>query len=282
MSGAPVRVASESPAPGLAYYHQTSTEDRGLLGPQTSTERCPNRVGFVMLDYASGQVRPARCQRLTCPYCVGVEAMLRAAAIWLAKPRRAIRVSMVADATDPDPWPTARRRMNRLREFARREGFDFGEWCYSVEPNPRGTGYHAHVWQHGPAKVDKDALDALSARAGAGWCKVETVRDIGRAAQYGLKALRGAGYAMKGADDDPREFLRVNGNRLTHQSRGFFRSESGVTLAVRDAESSAMSALMGEREPGRWALVTEAAARSFLSVPRGDGRVSAILNRRTA
>jgi hypothetical protein len=233
-----------------------------------------------MLDYASGEWRPARCQRLSCPYCVRVEAMIRAAAIWLAKPRRAIRVSMVAEPGDPDPWPTARGRMNRLREYAARAGLDFGEWCYSVEPNPRGTGYHAHVWQHGPAKVDKDALDALSARAGAGWCKVETVRHVGRASMYGLKALRGAGYSMKGSDDDPGEFLRVNGSRLTHQSRGFFRSETGARLAVRQAESAALRALFGDREPGRWALVTEAAARSFLSVPRAAGPASE--TRRTA
>jgi len=221
-----------------------------------------------MLDYASGDVRPARCQRLGCPYCVRIEAMIRAAAIWLAKPRRAIRVSMVADAGDPEPWGTARYRMNKLREYAARDGYDFGEWCYSVEPNPRETGYHAHVWQHGPAKVDKDALDAYSARAGAGWCKVETVRHIGRAASYGLKSLRGSGYSLKGTDDEPTEFLRVNGGRLTHQSRGFFRSEAGATLAVRKAESAALVALFGEREPGRWALVSEAGARSFLSVPR--------------
>jgi hypothetical protein len=224
-----------------------------------------------MLDYASGEWRPARCGRLACPVCVRVEAMIRAAAIWLAKPRRAIRVSLVADAGDPDPWPTVRYRMNKLREHYGRLVGDLGDWCYSVEPNPRGTGFHAHVWQHGPAKVDAAALDECSARAGAGLCRVETVRSVGKAAQYGLKALRGAGYSLKGTDDDPADFLRVNGNRLTHQSRGFFRSADGATLAVRKAESAALTALFGEREPGRWALVSQDAARSFLSLPRRSG-----------
>jgi hypothetical protein len=272
-----------SGSPGLASYHQTSQEPDPSEDPSThqspSGDRCPNRLGYVMLDYASGTYRPARCQRLACPYCVRSEAMIRAAAIWLAKPRRAIRVSLVADPGDPDPWPTVRYRMNKLREHYGRLVGDLGEWCYSVEPNPRGTGYHAHAWQHGPGKVDAQALDECAARAGAGFCKVETVHHAGQASQYGLKALRGSGYALKGTDDDADTFLRVNGGRLTHQSRGFFRSEAGVRLPVRRAEELALSALFGEREPGRWALVSEDAARSFLSVPRKSGPASVTLTR---
>lgn len=259
----------EGAAPGLALYHQTSE-------PESAREGCPNRVGMVLLDYESGVWRPARCGRLACPYCVAVEALLRAGAIWLARPRRAIRVSLVADAGDPDPWPTARRRMNRTREeYRRRTRRSLGDWCYSVEPNPRGTGFHAHAWQHGPDKVDMAALDVAAQAAGAGFCKVETVRNVGQASRYGLKGLGGAGYGLKGTDGDPAEYLRVNGGRLTHQSRGFFRSEDGATLPVRQAESAALAALYGEREPGRWGLVTEAAARSWASLMAGPGLVSA-------
>lgn len=230
-----------------------------------------------MLDYATGQLRPARCQRLSCPFCVHLEALARSAAIWLAKPRRAVRVSLVADEGDPDPWPTVRYRMNKLREHYGRLVGPLGEWAYHVEHNPRLTGFHAHAWQHGPQKVNMAALDECSARAGAGFCEVETVRSIGGAATYGLKAvLGGSGYGMKGTDEDPAEYLRINGGRLTHHSRGFFRSEAGARLPVREAEDQALAKLHGEREPGRWALVSEDAAQSFLSVPRKPGPALAI------
>lgn len=273
----PGRVARQKGRrPGLAYYHQTSTNPKGTEVPRNGAfeglSECPNRAGMVMLDYASGMVRPARCTRLGCVHCVVVEARIRAAAIWLANPRRAIRVSLVADAGEADPWPIARRRMNRTREhYARLTGQELGEWVYSVEPNPKGTGFHAHAWQHGPSKVNAVALDRAAKRAGAGWCKVETVRSRASAASYGLKGIGGMGYGLKGADEDSSEYLRVNGGRLTHQSRAFFRSEAGATVAVRQAESEALRALFGDREPGRWAVVSESAARSWVSLPRAGG-----------
>jgi hypothetical protein len=254
------------PDTGLAIYHQTSTTDEGENGP---LKRCPNKVGLAMLDYESGAWFPARCGRLTCPYCVKVQAFVRAAAIALAAPQRALRVSLVADADSDDPWVTARRRINRTREWYRRlTGHDLGEWLTQVERNPKGTGYHAHAWQHGTRKVDRTALDAAAQRAGAGWTKVETVRSNVGAAHYGLKGVGGMGYGLKEAQGDPAEHLRLNGGRLTHQSRGFFRSEDGSTLGVRAAERLALDRMSGGRERGRWGLVTESAARSWESLPR--------------
>lgn len=265
------------PALGLSYTTKR-IQSEGLEGaPEEGSEeaardRCPNRLGLAMLDYESGVWVPARCTRLACEYCVRVQASVRAAAIWLARPQRAITVTLVADAGDEDPWPTARARMNRLRRnYGRLVGSDLGEWVYDVERNPRGTGFHAHAWQHGPAKVDRHALDEASERAGAGMCKVETVRNRGAAAKYGLKGVGGMGYGLKGADADPLEHLWLNGGRLTHQSRGFYRSEDGSTLAVRAAERLALKALYGEREAGRWGLVTESAAKSWASLPRVGG-----------
>lgn len=228
-----------------------------------------------MLDYVSGDWRPARCGRLACPYCVRVEAMIRAAAIWYANPRRAIRVSLVADEGDPNPWPTIKQRMNRTREFYKRiTGHSLGEWTWHAEQNPRVTGFHAHAWQHGSRFIDAPALDVASQRAGAGWCKVETIRSVKQAATYGLKGVGGLGYGLKGADEDPTEYLRINGGRLSHQSTGFFRSEAGRTLPVRKAERAALRALLGSGEPGRWALVTERSARWWASLPRTDGPAS--------
>jgi hypothetical protein len=260
--------ARSAPDTGLAYYHQTSTTEEGS---KATLERCPNKIGLAMLDYESGAWFPARCGRLTCPYCVKVQAWIRAAAIALAAPERAIRLSLVADADSDDPWVSARRRINRTREhYQRLTGHDLGEWLTQVERNPRGTGYHAHAWQHGPRKVDREALDVAARRAGGGWTRVEKVKSNVGAAHYGLKGVGGMRYGLKEADGDPVEHLRLNGGRLTHQSRGFFRSEDGSTLAVRAAERLAMERMSGRKERGRWGLVTESAAKSWASLPRAD------------
>jgi hypothetical protein len=260
------------PDTGLAYYHQSSTLDEH---EKEDLKRCPNRRGLAMLDYVSGQWSPARCRRLRCPYCIAVQAFLRSAAIALAAPKRAIRLSLVAEPGELDPWPVAQRRINRTREFyLRQTGHSLGEMCSHVEMNPQQTGFHAHVWQHGARRVDMGALDEASQRAGGGFAKVETVRSVTGAASYGLKGVGGMSYGMKESGEDPAEYLRLNGGRLTHQTRGFFRSVDGSTLSVRAAERAALKAMFGKREAGRWGLVTDQAARSWASLPRVAGPAS--------
>lgn len=76
---------------------------------------------------------------------------------------------------------------------------------------------------------------------------------------------------------DPSEALRINGGRLGHQTRGFFRSPSGETLPVREAERRALRAKMGAEEGGRqWRLVPAGNVRSLASLrPARVGRASA-------
>jgi hypothetical protein len=117
-----------------------------------------------------------------------------------------------------------------------------GEWLYHVEPNPKETGYHVHAWQHG-SKIPKEALQEAAHRAGAGWTRIEAIRQAANVGAYGLKGLS---YGLKGLTDGAARYLELNGGRLTHQSRGYFRG-----LPVRDAESAAMGS--GE---GQWVLTT--------------------------
>jgi hypothetical protein len=253
------------PDTGLALYHQSLPEKEEEKGPLS---RCPNKLGMAILDFASGEWKPARCHRLKCPYCVGVQAFVRSAAIALAAPKRALRFSLVADAGEADPWPVAHYRLNTMRRnYERLTGHGLGEMCSHIEMNPQRTGFHAHVWQHGSRRVDMAALDEASQRAGGGFAKVETVRSVTGAAQYGLKGVGGMSYGMKETEADPTEYLRLNGGRLTHQTRGFFRSVDGSTLSVRAAERAAMAAMFGKREAGAWGMVTEVAARSWASLP---------------
>ncbi len=228
---------------------------------------------MVWLNLLTGEARAARCGRNGCSVCIVANARRRALALALAKPQREIRVSLVADAQDPDPWVTARRRMNRIREYMARWETPIGEWAYFVEKNPAETGFHAHVMQRGQAKVDKDLLEEASQQAGAGLTRIRKVKSAGDLAAYGLKGIALAAYGLKGTDDNDggTEFLRLNGGRLGHFSRNYFVSAAGGTLGVRQAERAALEAVYGHREgAGAWTLVSERAATSYRSVVPGS------------
>lgn len=221
---------------------------------------------MVYLNLQTGETRPARCGRNGCSYCLQANARRRALAIAYSRPEREIRLSLLAEPDDEHPWHTARRRYRRQREYLRRWGQDPGHWFLTLEMNPEGTGYHAHVMQHGP-KIDKDALDQAAFRAGAGLTRVRKIRDTKRLADYGLKGAALAAYGLKGTAEGDETFLDLNGGRLGHFTPGFFRSPSGATMGVRPAERAALKAVYGTSE-GEWTLVTESGARSWASVPR--------------
>jgi hypothetical protein len=248
--------ALADPTTGLDPNHQTSTTT-GTLDERPEGSGCPNRRGMVYLNLETGEARPARCARL---------AWRRSLAIGLANPERAITLTHIARESDPDPWQVARRRYARTREWLARMGQDPGEWTVHVEHNPKDTGFHGHIWQHGP-KIPKAALQEAAHRAGGGWSRIEYIRTRQAVGAYGLK---GIGYGLKGVDAEqgPAEYLRNNGGRLTHQSRGFFRSEDGVTLGVRAAERVALAKMLGGGD-GRWTIATEAGARTYAGLRVG-------------
>lgn len=156
----------------------------------------------------------------------------RALGIGWAQPQRALTITGLGQAHHDDPWPTIRRQVNRVAELAKRLGSPLGEVVWHVERNPNGTGFHAHLWQHGP-KVDTDVFREACERAGAGrWNHVSVIRHTGSVGQYGLKGL---GYGMKSLDGAAADYLNINGGRLTHQTRHFFRG-----LGVRQAEVQAL------------------------------------------
>ena len=51
-------------------------------------------------------------------------------------------------------------RINRLAKYLRRDGLDIA-WVWASEPNPHGTGVHAHAW----SRCDVPAANTLNARA---------------------------------------------------------------------------------------------------------------------
>jgi hypothetical protein len=175
-------------APLLDSIHQMVTAGDWCLNPvQTDV--------WEWINEDTGEIRYGqRCRRNGCAYCVRVNASRRALAIAHAAPERALTITGLGDSGSPDPWSEIRLQMKRVRDYSSRAGASLGEWVWHVERNPAGTGFHAHVWQHG-GKVDLEVLRSAAVRAHAGrWLHVSKVRHAAGAAQYGLKGL---GYGIK-------------------------------------------------------------------------------------
>ena len=141
----------------LAHYRRTSP-------PRSSAKHawpdCPNRTTHEVFNPDTGEVRPARCLRLTCFACLPMVALRLSGAIRLARPNGFGLLTAVGD-----DWPTVRSRMNGFRRMLRRR-FEVVD-AFHVEPNPRGTGNHVHMWLRGD-DVSASAMSEFASRAGFG------------------------------------------------------------------------------------------------------------------
>jgi hypothetical protein len=233
----------------LVLYRQTVAPPKGDdAGVSPDPEGCSRMSGWLVMSQSTGAVFPARCGRLACAYCVRVNARRRALAISYARPEREITFTAVGDS-----WPVVRDRVKRVAYGIRKE-VGTSEWVWHVEQNPKGTGHHVHAWQKG-SYVPQRLLTELAVREGMGRVThVSKLRNRRKAAGYGLKGLS---YGMKGieADREGEQYLGLNGQRLTHQSRGFFVSTNGDKLGVRGAEKAAMATDDAGKDPGPWVLI---------------------------
>jgi len=211
-----------------------------VTGPWPLT--CANWRPVWAVNVRTGQPTPIRCRRNTCTWCLPRNARVRAFAITESRPSRMIRLSLVADHGVPDPLEQARTRIKRIRQALKRKNIEYGEWCWTLEQNPRRTGYHAHVVQHGPY-IDQGALQAACEQARAGIPYINVIkRTPGRTARYGLKGFGADGYGLKTfrAEHDAWFTLYINHGRLEHHSKGFYRVD-GVKTPVKDAERAALA-----------------------------------------
>lgn len=272
-SGLALRLGTPAPGPlgggpegaegdrkGPASLHLSTTANRPQdRGPEKASDGltdgpltgCPTMSGWVYFDYETGQVRPARCGRNRCAFCLTINARRRAAAIAYAEPEREITLTQVGN-----DWATVRSRVNKIAELLRRKDYTvLMDW--HVEANPKGTGHHVHVWQKG-SRVPQSVLSDVAARSGAGSVvHISRLRNVAGASTYGLKGLAPARYGLKGTVNGP-EYLTLNGGRLSHHSRGFYVSPSGATIGVRQAEGLGLRALYGQDEQEHsWTLVRE-------------------------
>lgn len=211
-------------------------------------ESCPRARGRVVVELVSGQVFPDRCRASSCRFCLPLNARRRCLAITLAAPVRMIRLSLVAERHDSDPCRTALVRIKRIRQALKRMGVPAGEWCYTLEKNPKGTGYHAHCLQTG-VYVPQDLLQTACQRARAGFPYINAIKRQGVwTSRYGLKGFGADGYGLKGfrPNGDPAEAMRINNGRLEHHTRGFYGFD-GEVLRVRDMERAAIGALNADK-----------------------------------
>jgi hypothetical protein len=196
----------------------------------------------VIVELYSGQVFPDRCRSSHCAFCLPLNARRRAFAITLAAPVRMIRLSLAADRDDEAPCRTALIRIKRIRQALKRMAVGPGEWCYTIERNPKETGYHAHCLQTG-SYIPQDVLQTACERARAGIPYINAIKRKGVwTSQYGLKGFGADGYGLKTfrPNADATDALRINNGRIEHHTRGFY-SFDGEILKVRDMERAAIA-----------------------------------------
>lgn len=193
-----------------------------------------------------------------------------------------IRLSLMAESEDGSPARTALIRVKRIRQALKRMGIPPGEWCYTIEKNPLGTGFHAHCLQTGRS-IDQDLLQTACKRARAGIPYINAIKRTGIwTSRYGLKGFGADGYGLKTfrPNADPTEALRMNNGRMEHHTRGFYCFE-GETLRVRDMERLAISHL-NANDPKAYVGMHPSQVHSVLSDMSLRHKLIVDTNRRSA
>jgi hypothetical protein len=221
----------------------------------------------VHLDYlnlTTGERFPLRCKANFCSWCGPINAALIAQAQGMAAPERSVRFSLV-----PDDWQTARLIIKQVRE-ALADGGKRNEFAYSIERNPKGTGCHLHMVQHGDY-LDQKWLQEVCQRNGLGIPYINRLRTANGPA-YGLKRAGAAWYSMKATQERADlygDFLKINGGRLSHHTRGYYRDEDGRTLTQGQAIAAVVARKhQAEPEEGTWVTVVEGRSLASARIER--------------
>lgn len=231
----------------MTNQHATSTllrtHDRGRIDLQRSTSLASYRThqphspkfGYCpRFEHVLGNDRLA-CMRTCCPVCVRAVAVEAARAMALARPTHGYRLSLVGSQ-----WSDIRNNMTGFVRRVRRRVAVF-EHAWHVEANPAGTGNHVHGWCWGGTPT-RQLLREAAVASGMGsdvwtgpWRLNPTADPL---IDYGMKSVTGPNL---GRSNEAKEFLALNGGRVMHASRGFYRdATTGELLANRrDAERRA-------------------------------------------
>lgn len=217
--------------------------------PEGGVERCPRKLEYQWQNLDTGEIRAARCRANFCPFCGPVNAGLVGGAITLAGVERMGTLTQVGD-----DWQTVRARVKRLAYDLRHDTGRALDWAWHVEPNPRGTGHHVHFFQRGDFLPQQELSRRADQRGMGRVADIRRWETKGRSG-YGLK-LAGIGYGLKLAEAESTmgTYLRANGGRLVHSTRGFWRDNDGQAVGQREAMVS-WAKRAGSDDDGQWQLV---------------------------
>jgi hypothetical protein len=197
----------------------------------------------------TGQIIPARCTASFCGWCGPLRAREVAGAIGLAEPERLVRFSGLRGTWRENQW-----RIRQVVYDLRRAGYVF-EYCVHCEWNPKETGYHAHLYQVG-SYVPQAFLQSCCVGHGLGLPDIRAFHARGGPGEaYGLK-LAGLDYGLKLSKrkEALERYLRLNGGRLSHQSRRFFRNLEGQRCGLTEGRA-AFRSLRADGVESSWRLV---------------------------
>jgi hypothetical protein len=184
-------------------------------------------------DMESGEFWVPTCRTLSCPYCIETLIWQTGRAFELAAPERYAVFTLVSG-----DWQTDRLKIKALHKRLDRDGFEVHS-AYTVEENPKLTGFHLNFWWHG-SYIPQDQLSEAAVSLGWGQrVRVEGWRGSTRV--YGLKEASSSTYGMKEAqaDDLPEggkqwtltqrqaAYLARNGGKLLGSRRSFWRDGPG-------------------------------------------------------
>lgn len=178
------------------------------------TEPC-RVASYVVVNRLTGEFWPADCDTGTCPTCGINRARIRARLV-TERCRQVEHPRFITLTKAPQDWQQRRGQVRDLARRLRGDGYRC-DWIWVTEPNPKGTGYHVHLVQHGDY-VPQRELQALW-----GGRRVDIRSAQPRHGEYISKsAARVASYVGKSGSVDLDAALSLNGGRLHHWSRGFF------------------------------------------------------------
>jgi hypothetical protein len=155
---------------------------------------------------------------------------------WVSPSRYAVLTGLHSD------WQDNRSAIKHLFKITDRAGYRLRA-VYSIEHNPKETGYHLNLWWWGP-DVPQAFLSEAAVRVGwkpvvsvERWKSRECDRYGMKEVRYGVKeALAGGGegyYRQERVSGGVAAFLSINGGRLMHARTGsnsFWRGGVGGTV----------------------------------------------------
>lgn len=218
--------STPDPAGSHSPIHTYRTREE----PEPPSGHCPRWDGtwIVALEAPERRQRTG-CSTWGCTYC-GPRLARRRAALMTWACRHADRARLVTLTQLPRQgaeldWDATRWQMRDLTRRIRTT--HRWECAWSVERNPRGTGFHLHAIQFGDYLPQRDLSDLWGSRR----VDIRAVRGLA-GAEYVVKDVARVGYSLKTAHEDIWAHLALNGGRGCHWTRGFLHGHR-----LREAES---------------------------------------------